>query len=273
MAGPPQRRSARWGRSSGPAGRRPTRRAGPPTSETRAPTPSRLRRMDRSIAACVAKVPAAQRKLVTTHDAFGYYARRYDIEVVGALIPSLSTQAQPSGRDVQRLVDQIRSERVEGDLPRDRPEPPAGARGVARGRCAGGAGAVGRHARAARLAGRHLPRLAGLQHRDAGRRHVGRPGALPARRLSRLGRGFAAQLEPDARAVAALDAPAVADRLHQREAPAARAARDRVPWPGSPGPCRSPRAAPGRRSTTARARSGRPRRRGRAGRCCSRSRW
>ena len=73
--------------------------------------------MDRSIAACVAKVPPAQRKLVTTHDAFGYYARRYDIEVVGALIPSLSTQAQPSGRDIQRLVDQIRAERVKAIFP------------------------------------------------------------------------------------------------------------------------------------------------------------
>ena len=77
----------------------------------------RLRRMDRSIAACVAEVPRAQRKLVTTHDAFGYYARRYDIEVVGALIPSLSTQAQPSGRDIQRLVDQIRAQRVKAIFP------------------------------------------------------------------------------------------------------------------------------------------------------------
>ena len=77
----------------------------------------RLRRMDRSIAACVAKVPRGERKLITTHDAFGYYARRYDIEVVGALIPSLSTQAQPSGRDIQRLVDQIRAERVKAIFP------------------------------------------------------------------------------------------------------------------------------------------------------------
>jgi ABC-type Zn uptake system ZnuABC Zn-binding protein ZnuA len=78
---------------------------------------ARLRRMDRSIAACVARVPAAQRNLVTTHDAFGYYARRYGIHVVGALIPSLSTQAQPSGRDVERLVDQMRAERVKAIFP------------------------------------------------------------------------------------------------------------------------------------------------------------
>jgi ABC-type Zn uptake system ZnuABC Zn-binding protein ZnuA len=77
----------------------------------------RLRRLDRSLASCLARVPERKRKLVTTHDALGYFARRYDIEVVGALIPSLSTQAQPSGRDVQRLVGQIRSEGVEAIFP------------------------------------------------------------------------------------------------------------------------------------------------------------
>ncbi len=83
----------------------------------------RLRRMDRAIAACVDRVPAAKRKLVTTHDAFGYYARRYGIDVVGALIPSLSTQAQPSGRDIQRLVDQIRAQRVEAIFPETKLNP------------------------------------------------------------------------------------------------------------------------------------------------------
>ena len=77
----------------------------------------RLRRLDRSIASCIRRVTASERKLVTTHDALGYYARRYDIEVVGALIPSLSTQAQPSGRDVQELVGQIRSEGVKAVFP------------------------------------------------------------------------------------------------------------------------------------------------------------
>ena len=84
---------------------------------------ARLRRMDRSIAACVGRVPAGKRKLVTTHDAFGFYARRYGIEVVGALIPSLSTQAQPSGRDIARLVDQIRAQRVEAIFPETKLNP------------------------------------------------------------------------------------------------------------------------------------------------------
>jgi ABC-type Zn uptake system ZnuABC Zn-binding protein ZnuA len=76
-----------------------------------------LRRLDGEIAACVERVPRAKRKIVTTHDALTYFARRYGIEVVGAVIPSLSTQAQASAGDVQRLVEQIRSEHVEAVFP------------------------------------------------------------------------------------------------------------------------------------------------------------
>lgn len=77
----------------------------------------RLRSLDRSIAACIAEVPPAKRKLVTSHDALGYYARRYGLRVIGALIPSLSTSAQPSARDVERLVGQIKRERVDAIFP------------------------------------------------------------------------------------------------------------------------------------------------------------
>ncbi len=76
-----------------------------------------LERLDRRIAACVERVPPAKRKIVTTHDALGYFARRYGIDVVGAVIPSLSTQAQASAGDVQRLVEQIRREDVEAVFP------------------------------------------------------------------------------------------------------------------------------------------------------------
>jgi ABC-type Zn uptake system ZnuABC Zn-binding protein ZnuA len=72
----------------------------------------RLRALDRSVAACMAQVPAADRKLVTTHDALGYYARRYGIEVVGAVIPSLSTRGQPSAGETADLVRTIREQDV-----------------------------------------------------------------------------------------------------------------------------------------------------------------
>jgi zinc/manganese transport system substrate-binding protein len=73
---------------------------------------AKLKALDGAIADCMRAVPAAQRKLVTTHDALRYFARRYGIEVVGTVIPSLSTQAQPSAGDVAELVDTIRRERV-----------------------------------------------------------------------------------------------------------------------------------------------------------------
>ena len=70
-----------------------------------------------TIARCIDRVPPAKRKLVTTHDALGYFADRYGIEVIGAVIPSLSTQAQPSAKDVDELVDQIEREGVEAIFP------------------------------------------------------------------------------------------------------------------------------------------------------------
>ena len=73
---------------------------------------ARLQRLDRTIVACMAKVPAGQRKLVTTHDALRYYARRYGIEVIGAVIPSLSTSGQPSAGETAELVRTIRDEDV-----------------------------------------------------------------------------------------------------------------------------------------------------------------
>jgi zinc/manganese transport system substrate-binding protein len=71
-----------------------------------------LRALDAELRACVAAVPAARRKLVTDHDAFGYFADRYGLDVVGTVIPSLTTQAQPSAGDLAELADTVRRERV-----------------------------------------------------------------------------------------------------------------------------------------------------------------
>jgi zinc/manganese transport system substrate-binding protein len=78
---------------------------------------ARLRALDGSIQTCIDEIPRAKRKLVTTHDALSYYADRYGLEVIGALIPSLSTQAQPSAKDTEELVAQIRDEGVEAIFP------------------------------------------------------------------------------------------------------------------------------------------------------------
>ena len=76
-----------------------------------------LRTLDDEIERCMRRLPPNKRKLVTTHDALGYFAERYDIEVIGAVIPSLSTQAQPSAKDVDALVEQIEDEGVEAIFP------------------------------------------------------------------------------------------------------------------------------------------------------------
>jgi ABC-type Zn uptake system ZnuABC Zn-binding protein ZnuA len=73
---------------------------------------ARLEALDRAVAACIAEVPPAQRKLVTTHDALGAYARRYGLEVIGAVIPSRSTRGQPSAGDVAALIRTIREQGV-----------------------------------------------------------------------------------------------------------------------------------------------------------------
>jgi ABC-type Zn uptake system ZnuABC Zn-binding protein ZnuA len=62
-------------------------------------------------------VPAARRKLVTDHDAFGYFAHRYGIDVVGAVIPSQTTQAQPSAKGLSALAEQIEREQVAAIFP------------------------------------------------------------------------------------------------------------------------------------------------------------
>jgi ABC-type Zn uptake system ZnuABC Zn-binding protein ZnuA len=78
---------------------------------------AKLRALDRGIASCMDRVPAAERKLVTDHDAFDYFAHRYAIAVVGAVIPSQTTQAQPSAGDVARLTRLIRREGVRAVFP------------------------------------------------------------------------------------------------------------------------------------------------------------
>jgi zinc/manganese transport system substrate-binding protein len=54
----------------------------------------------------------ATKKLVTNHDAFGYYLDRYGLELVGSVIPSADTSAELSGRDIRDLVARIRATRV-----------------------------------------------------------------------------------------------------------------------------------------------------------------
>lgn len=69
-----------------------------------------LTALDTGIAAAIQTIPEANRKLVTCHDSYAYFARRYGMTVVGAVQPSDFTE--PSARDVAELIEQIRAEDV-----------------------------------------------------------------------------------------------------------------------------------------------------------------
>ncbi|CAB4935073.1 unannotated protein [freshwater metagenome] len=69
---------------------------------------ARLVRLDAAIRACVDRVPAAERRIVTDHDAFGRFAQRYGIEVVGVVMPAATSRAQASAGDLASLERTIR---------------------------------------------------------------------------------------------------------------------------------------------------------------------
>ena len=66
-------------------------------------------KLDADNEAAYAKLPAADRKLVTNHDAFGYYVDRYELEFVGSVIPSLDTSAELSAKQLGDLVAKIKA--------------------------------------------------------------------------------------------------------------------------------------------------------------------
>ena len=66
--------------------------------------------LDAWVRAQWANVPPAQRTVVTSHDAFGYYARAYGVTMLAA--EGLSTDSEPSAATIARLADQIKSAHV-----------------------------------------------------------------------------------------------------------------------------------------------------------------
>ena len=64
------------------------------------------------VQAIIDAVPAENRKLVTNHDAFGYFASAFGLEIVGAVIPSVSTEAEPSAAATARLLETIEAKGV-----------------------------------------------------------------------------------------------------------------------------------------------------------------
>ena len=74
---------------------------------------AQLQELDGWIEEQVATIPADKRKLVTTHDTFGYFAHRYGFEIVGTAMASASTEsAEPAAAEIVALIEQIKAEAV-----------------------------------------------------------------------------------------------------------------------------------------------------------------
>jgi zinc/manganese transport system substrate-binding protein len=71
---------------------------------------ARLAALDQWVRAEIAKVPAARRKIVTSHDSFGYFGDAYGVRFLAP--QGVSTEAEPSAAEVGRLIRQIRAENI-----------------------------------------------------------------------------------------------------------------------------------------------------------------
>lgn len=70
---------------------------------------AQLKDLDKWIVEQVNTIPAERRLLVTNHEAVGYFAERYGFEVAGAVIPSLSTDAGTSAKELAALIEVIKT--------------------------------------------------------------------------------------------------------------------------------------------------------------------
>ena len=70
----------------------------------------RIAAADKWIEATLAPIPADRRRIITTHDAFGYYGARYRVEFLAA--EGISTEFEPSAKAIAALVRQIKRENV-----------------------------------------------------------------------------------------------------------------------------------------------------------------
>jgi len=79
--------------------------------EQRAQAYSRdLDALDQSIRERLKPIPVAQRRIITSHDAFGYFAAAYNVKFYP--LQGLSTGSEPSAADVVRIIDQIKKNKV-----------------------------------------------------------------------------------------------------------------------------------------------------------------
>jgi zinc/manganese transport system substrate-binding protein len=71
---------------------------------------ARIEALDERVKQAFAALPAERRRVVTSHDAFGYFGQAYGITFISTM--GISTEAEPSARDVARIVDEVKREKV-----------------------------------------------------------------------------------------------------------------------------------------------------------------
>ena len=70
----------------------------------------KLDALDREVREAIAKIPADRRKIITTHDAFGYFHDAYGVDFIAP--QGVSTESEASARDVARIIQQIRKQKI-----------------------------------------------------------------------------------------------------------------------------------------------------------------
>jgi len=70
----------------------------------------KLDALDQEVREAVSAIPADRRKVISTHDAFGYFQQAYGIEFIAP--QGVSTEAEPSARDVARIITQVRKQKI-----------------------------------------------------------------------------------------------------------------------------------------------------------------
>ena len=73
-----------------------------------------LKQLDNGIKKSIMTIPLENRKLLTYHDSWAYFAPRYGMTVIGAIQPS--DFGEPSAKDVADLIDQVRAEKVPSNI-------------------------------------------------------------------------------------------------------------------------------------------------------------
>jgi zinc/manganese transport system substrate-binding protein len=71
---------------------------------------ARLDQLETEVKAGIASIPLKNRKIITTHDAFGYFGRAYGMSFIAP--QGVSTETEPSARDVAKIIRQIKAQHI-----------------------------------------------------------------------------------------------------------------------------------------------------------------